>query len=147
MKNKKKRTILIVVMVILIASAIGGYFAVKYIKSIKEHVKFKEIAVVQVDDLKKIDDNQYIYAATSKKRLKKMGIDVSNIEKYDGQMVYSLGYKITDIWYNKYAPDDLYGDGTGPIMVDTDYVNDKPHTMHIYIVYHDFGIGDYYQVK
>ena len=45
MKNKKKRTILIVVMVILIASAIGGYFAVKYIKSIKEHVKFKEIAV------------------------------------------------------------------------------------------------------
>ena len=37
-----------------------------------------------------------------------MGIDVSNIEKYDGQMVYSLGYKITDIWgYNKYAPDDV----------------------------------------
>ena len=39
MKNKKKRTILIVVMVILIASAIGGYFAVKFIKSIKEHVE------------------------------------------------------------------------------------------------------------
>ncbi len=31
-------------------------------------------------------------------------------------------------------------------MVDTDYVKDKPLPAYI-IVYHDFGIGDYYQMK
>ena len=97
-----------------------------------------------MDDLNKINGNKYIYSETSKKELKKMGIDVSNIEAdKNGLMVYSLGYKITDIWYSKYAPDDLYADGTGPILVDTDYVKDKPHAMHIYIVYHYFGIDEY----
>ena len=149
MKNKKKRIILIVVIVILIASAIGGYFAVKYIKSIKEHVKFKEIAVVQVDDVNKIDKNKYIYCITSKKELEKWGIDTSNIKKQKNeQLVYSLGYRITDVWYKKYAPEYYYGDGTGPIILDTKYKIDKPHNMYIYAMdCKDIQFYEYHQMK
>lgn len=149
LKKKKYLVIILLIIIICIIVCLICYF--RYKRSIKQHVKFEEILVMKVDNPDEIEGKEYIYNTTSKKELKQWGINVDDtlLQEYDFLM-YSLDYKITDIWYNKYAPEYFYGDGfkTGPIMLKTKYEKDKENYLHVYVVRNHFlGIYDYFQMR
>lgn len=129
---KKSKFVKVILLVIIsIFMFLGIIYGV--LMNLKEDVEYDLVYECRIDTKEFKKEHFYDYDRISAEELKEWGIDISDIEQEDGNMLcYTIGHKFTRIWNYKYEPQLFFNKEPSVLSIENE--NAKEDYIYIYLV-------------